>query len=139
MTKKELLLRILKIIIIYSYLSSLCCFYLIVFMIGFEGELFTVTQFYLILYGVPLSASICFGFIAKKYAVIYFGSSCFFHFLLLCFICGRNFFFNNIMLLKTQDKKGSDFLAIEVKNDNLLILNSFNLFYLFLERTEVFL
>lgn len=66
MIKKELLLKVLKIIIIYSYLSSLCCFYLIVFMIGFEGELFTVTQFYLILYGVPLSASICFWFYRKK-------------------------------------------------------------------------
>lgn len=66
MTKKELLLKILKIIIIYSYLSSLCCFYLIVFMIGFERELFTVTQFYLILYGVLLSASICFCFYRKK-------------------------------------------------------------------------
>ncbi|MGN1079498.1 MAG: hypothetical protein ACI4TE_04925, partial [Alphaproteobacteria bacterium] len=64
--KKELLLKILKIIIIYSYLYSSCCFYLIVFMIGFEGGLFTVTQFYLILYGVPLSASICFWFYRKK-------------------------------------------------------------------------
>ena len=54
MTKKELLLKILKIIIIYSYLSYLCYISLMVFMIGFEGELFTVTQFYLILYGVPL-------------------------------------------------------------------------------------
>ncbi len=66
MTKKELLLKILKIIIIYSYLSYLCYISLMVFMIGFEGELFTVTQFYLILYGVPLSASICFWFYRKK-------------------------------------------------------------------------
>ena len=37
-----------------------------------------------------------------------------------------------------QDKKGADFLAIEVKNDNLLIFNSFNLFYLFWERRGYF-
>lgn len=66
MIKKELLLRILKIIIIYSYLYSLCCFYLTVLTIGFEGKLFTFTQLFLILYGVPLSASICFWFYRKK-------------------------------------------------------------------------
>ena len=64
--KKKLLLKILKIIIIYSYLYSLCCFYLTVLTIGFEGELFILTQFYLILYGVLLSASICFCFYRKK-------------------------------------------------------------------------
>ena len=37
-----------------------------------------------------------------------------------------------------QDKKGADFLAIEVKNDNLLIFNSFNLFYLFWEERGYF-
>ena len=79
-----------------------------------------------------------FGFIVKKYAVIYFGSSCFFRFLLLCFICGQNFFFNDTMLWKTQDKKEAAFLATGVENDNLLILNSFNLFYLFWEGREYF-
>ena len=66
MTKKELLLKILKIIITYFYLYYLCCFYLTVLMIGTEGELFTLTQLFLILYGVPLSASICFWFYRKK-------------------------------------------------------------------------
>ena len=37
-----------------------------------------------------------------------------------------------------QDKKGADFLAIEVKNDNLLIFNGFNLFYLFWEERGYF-
>ena len=66
MTKKELLLKILKLIIVFSYLYYLCCFHLIALMIGTEGELFSMTQFYLILYGVPLSASICFWFYRKK-------------------------------------------------------------------------
>ena len=66
MTKKELLLKILKIIITYFYLYYLCCFYLTVLMIGTEGELFTLTQLFLILYGLPLSASICFWFYRKK-------------------------------------------------------------------------
>ncbi len=66
MTKKELLLKILKIIITYFYLYYLCCFYLTVLMIGAEGELFTLTQLFLILYGLPLSASICFWFYRKK-------------------------------------------------------------------------
>ena len=66
MTKKELLLKILKIIITYFYLYYLCCFYLTVLMIGTEGEIFTLTQLFLILYGVPLSASICFWFYRKK-------------------------------------------------------------------------
>ncbi len=66
MTKKELLLKILKVIIIYYYLYYLCYFYLAVLTIGFEGKLFTLTQLFLILYGVPLSASICFWFYRKK-------------------------------------------------------------------------
>ena len=66
MTKKELLLKILKVIIIYYCLYYLCYFYLAVLTIGFEGKLFTFTQLFLILYGVPLSASICFWFYRKK-------------------------------------------------------------------------